>query len=205
LSSVLLEALVFQIILYLTLFFVGTALYGQLPSWTGFLVLVLMLIMITAGMLVDFYNLIGGAVLCFETFLVEFDKKADDADFVKLLRGAKKVAKLAKYYNMEISPYSFSLGMTVSFLEDREQTKKDFKDLTDWIEDSANTDNFKKFRKLISKYNSVAEKSMKDGIKEKHHWSFESFISLSSAIAVPFAIAIIAIVVPKLVEMFWKG
>lgn len=109
--------------LYFMGFFVMNWVYAQLPTWTAFLSLVIMLILLVSMLLSDFFNHIGKCVLTFLAFEGEFEKKGDDADFGKLPVDAKRIGKLAKYYNMEISTYSLSLGLTVSFLENKEETK----------------------------------------------------------------------------------
>jgi len=196
------RTLAFETIAYCVGFFIVNWKYGPLPSWTSFLTLALLGVLLVSVVLMDFYNYIGEGVLSLLTFVEEFKSEPDNADFGKLLFCAKRISKIAKLYNMEISPYSLSLGMTVSFIENNEVTQKDFGDMVEWIQCSTNEENFKKFRKLVKKFNSIAKKSSKDGIMEKHHWSFETMITLLSVVVIPIAVAIIAIIVPKLLEKY---
>jgi hypothetical protein len=160
--------------------------------------------MLFGVLLADFYNLVGEAVLRIKVFLCEFESKADDADFERLLLAFKKTSKIAKVYNMEISPYSLSLGMTISFLENKDEVRKDFNDLIEWIEFSTKAENFLKFKDIVKRYNSVAEESKKDGISERHHWDFEKLVTVLGVIIVPLVVTVMAIVIPKLIDMFWK-
>jgi len=196
--------LLFEIMVYFGVFFTANWLYGPLPEWTGFLSLALMLVLLFSGLTADFYNYVGEGVLSLATFMEEFKNESDEANFGKLLLGAKRINKIAKYYNMQISPYPLSLGMTISFIENGETTQKYIRDIIEWLECPTKQKNFKEFRKLVKKFNSIAKKSSKDGIMEKHHWSFESIVTVLSAIVIPVAIAIIAIVIPKLLEVYWK-
>lgn len=163
-----------------------------------------MLMMLFATLLTDFMDLVGHGVLCFREFLWEFEEKKEDANFEKLFVASKTMSMIAKCYNMQISPYSSSLGMTLSFLENKYATRKEFEDLIAWIEVPTDIENFERFRYLVQKYNDVAENSAKEGIAEKHHWTFERFIALFGNIVIPLAIAVIVVVLPKLLEMFWK-
>jgi hypothetical protein len=177
--------------------------YGPLPWWTLILTLAFLGILLMSMILADFFNDIGKSVLSLLTFVEDFKRESDNADFGKLLFGAKRINNIAKFYNMEISPYLLSLGMTVSFIENNEVTQKDVGDLIEWIECPTNKENYKKFRRLVKKLYSIAKKTSKDGITEKHHWSFESMVTLLSAVVIPMAISIIAIIVPRLVEKYF--
>jgi len=177
---------------------------NQLPLWAGLLILVSMIMMMFGVVLLDFYTTAGEAALCLRVFLWEFDRKAEETDFERLLWASKKIARIAMHYNMEISPYSFSLGMTISFLKNRDATRKDFDFLIKWIEVSTQTEHFQTFKTLVKKYNSIAKKSAKEGISEKHHWTFERMVNLLGFVIVPLAITVMAIIIPKLLEMFWK-
>lgn len=159
-------------------------------------------VLLASVVMADFFSVVGDAVLSLLSFTEDFKTEFERADFSKLLFGAKRISEIAKAYNLNVSPYSLSLGMTISFAEKNEETRKNFEELIEWIENPTKEENFKKFRKLVRKFNSVAKKSCRDGITEKHHWSFESEIALLSAVVIPIAITIIAIVVPKLIEKY---
>ena len=186
-------------------YFVGILILNQfvkeMPLWVIILNLILLVIVLYTPPLLNFFDTVGIGVLYFKTFLRDFKKKSDDADFGKLVLGAKKISKIAQYYNMQISPYSLALGMTISFLEKEEATRKDFNDLIEWIENSTKKENFKKFRKLVKKYNSIAEKSAKEGIKERYGWTAERIAPYLGAIVTPIVVATIIHVVPKLLEI----
>jgi hypothetical protein len=187
-----------------TLYMVGFMLVAHFyafPFWTSLLYFGFLLILSYVTPFTGFFNLLGVAVLSFRLFLKEYEKKIEDADFGKLLLGANKISKIAQAYNMQVSPHQLALGMTISFLEKEEATRKDFNDLIEWIENPTKTDNFKKFHKLVKKYNSIAEKSAKEGIKERYRWTFERIVPFLGAIIIPIAVAIIVTVVPKILEM----
>jgi len=154
-----------------------------------------------SSVLGSFFSIIGEGVLSFKAFLKDFKKKPDYADFGKIALGAKKISKIAQYYNIQVSPHSLALGMTISFLEKEEATRKDFNDLIEWIENSTKKENFKKFRKLVKKYNSITEKSAKEGIKERYGWTLERIAPHLGAIVTPVAVATIVYVVPELLEL----
>lgn len=194
-------ALFFGILCYITVVVISAQFYKQMPLWTIFLTLGLVVILFYASVLGDFFDIIGEGVLSFKAFLKDFKKNRDDANFGKLFLGAKKISKIAKYYNMQVSPHSLGLGMTISFLEKEEATRKDFNDLIEWIENSTKKENFKKFRKLVKKYNSIAEKSAKEGIKERYGWTLERIAPYLGAIVTPIAVATIVYVVPELLEL----
>jgi hypothetical protein len=175
--------------------------YEPLPELLPFLSFGLLAIMCYLMPFWSFFNLTGVGVLSFKLFLKDFESKSDDADFGRLFLGAKKVTQIAEAYNMRISSHTLAIGMTISFLENRKATRKEFFDLITWIEKSTNQENFKKFRKLVKKYNSVAEKASKEGIKEKAYWTFEKAIEICKVIIIPIAIAMIYIVVPKILEI----
>jgi hypothetical protein len=147
------------------------------------------------------FSYLGEGILSIMAFEEDFKNEPSKADFGKILFAAKKASQIAKSYNLEVSPYALSLGMTLSFIENSEMTQKDFGDLMGWMQDPTTEANFKRFRKLVKKFNSVVKKSSKDGLTEKHHWSFESKIELLGAAVIPFAVTILAIVLPKLIEL----
>lgn len=175
--------------------------YYLLPIWSPFLTLGLVVLLIYALIFSSVFSLVGRGVLSFKLFLKEFEKKSDYADFGKLFRGAKRISKIARRYNMRVSPYDLTLGLNISFLDDKKGTRKDFNDLTEWIENPTNKENFDKFRKLIKKFSMIAEKSAKMGIKERSHWSFERMATFFEAIATPVIVAVFVYVVPKILEM----
>jgi len=107
----------------------------------------------------DFFNITGAGVLHFKLFLKDFENNSENADFERLFLGAKKVAEIAKVYNMLVSPHTIVVGMTISFLENRKAALKELSILIEWIEKPANQENFKKFRRLLKKYNSVAARA----------------------------------------------
>lgn len=182
-------------------FFLAWTLYEALPLWFVCFALVVVVVTLYSISFSGFYNLLGVAVLSFKLFLKEFDKKSDQADFGKLATAAKKISKIAEFYNMRVYPHQLSLGMTLAFLDDNEATRKDFDALIEWIENSTKQENFKMFRKLVKKYNSIAQKSAKEGIKEKHHWTFERIVRVVEVVVIPLSIVIIVYVVPKILEM----
>jgi len=175
--------------------------YGPLPEWVPFLSFGLIVIMCYLMPFWGFFNPTGVGVLCFKLFLKDFESESDNADFERLFLGAKKVAKIAEAYNMRISSHTLTVGMTISFLENRKATRKEFFDLIIWMEKRTNQENFKKFRKLVKKYNSVAEKALKEGIKEKAYWTFDKAIEICKVIIIPIAIAMIYIVIQKILEI----
>lgn len=175
--------------------------YGPLPEWSPFLSFGLLAIMLYPIPFWDFFNLTGVGILCFKLFLKDFESKSDNANFGRLFLGAKKVAQIAKAYNIQISSHMLTVGMTISFLENRKATRKEFLDLITWIKKPTNQENFKKFRKLIKKYNSVAKKASKEGIKEIPYWTFEKVVEICKVIIIPIAVTIIYIIVPKILEV----
>lgn len=182
-----------------------TLLYPQqILVWIFLLLFVLMAIMFFSLPLTDFFSTEGEAVLCFRTFLWEFEKESNYANFGKLFLASKKISQIAKVCNMQVSPYSLSLGMTISFLENKLATRKDLEDLIEWIEVSTETKNFENFKEIVKRYCAVAEDSAKHGIMEKSHWTFERFVALLGNIVIPLAVAGMVIVVPKLIEMILK-
>jgi len=195
------RTLIFETIAYFIAFFYFSWLYGPLPLWTSFLTLALLGVLLVSIILSDMFSYLGEGILSIMAFEEDFKNEPSKADFGKILFAAKKASQIAKSYNLEVSPYALSLGMTLSFIENSEMTQKDFGDLMGWMQDPTTEANFKRFRKLVKKFNSVVKKSSKDGLTEKHHWSFESKIELLGAAVIPFAVTILAIVLPKLIEL----
>lgn len=187
--------------LSMLVFFLASQFYESLPLWSLFLYLGLLVTMTYATSFIDFFSLVGVAVLSFKVFLKEFDKKSDEADFGKLAIAAKRISEIAKFYNMQVSPHRLALAMTTSFLNDNEKTRKDFDVLIEWTENSTKQENFKKFRKLVTKYNSIAEKLSKEGITGRYYWTIERIVKFTEVIVVPLAGFIIINVVPKILEM----
>ena len=179
---------------FLSGFFIANQFYSPLPLWISLLTLALMGILGSSVPFWDFYSCVGDAVLSLRVFIQEFKIKSEDARFDRLLFSAKRIREIAKSYNMEISPYSLALGMTVSFIENNEVTQRRCQDMIKWVEYSTDRENFREFRRIVKKFNAVALKASKNGIVEKHHWSFESKIALLSAVIIPFAGTILAII-----------
>lgn len=196
------RCLIFETMAYFAGYLYLSWQYGQLPLWTSFITLALLGVLLASVVMADFFSEVGDGVLSLLTFTEDFKTESERADFSKLLLGAKRISEIAKSYNLNVSPYSLSLGMSISFAEKNEETQKDVGELIEWIQSPTKEENFKKFRKLVRKFNSIAKESSKEGITEKHHWSFESKIALLSAVVIPIAITIIAIVVPKLIEKY---
>lgn len=154
----------------------------QFPLWVDLEVLVAAIPMLFGVLLIDFYSPIGTAVLKLRLFLLEAEKESEGADihrsYGKLLLAFRKVNEIAKEYNMEVSPYALSLGMTISFLEDEGITRIQINDLIKWIEAPAKTENFKKFKKIVKNYSYIAELSTMEGISQKHYWYLEKRVEL---------------------------
>lgn len=185
----------------MVVFFLASQFYEPPPLWSFFLYLGLLPALTYATPFLNFFSLRGVAVLSFKVFLKEFEKKPDEANFGKLATATKKISKIAELYNMHVSPNQLALALTTSFLEDNEETRKDFDVLIEWIENSTKQENFKRFRKLVKKYDSFAQKITKEGITEKYHWTFERTVKFIEAIVIPLAVIIIVNVVPKILEM----
>lgn len=174
--------------------------YTPLPTWSYFLLGGLIIVGLYAMPFSNFLNLTGEGVLSLKSFLREFERNTEFADFGRLIIASKKISRIAQVYNMQISPHKFACGMTISLLEKKEATRKKIDDLIEWIENPTRKDNFKKFRKLVGNFSSVAEKSARRGIKEKTGWSFERIIEVCRVIVMPFALIIIAYMFPKMWE-----
>ena len=179
----------------------GELFYGNLPIWTPFLAFGFAAIMYYAIPFLDFFNLTGVSVLYFKLFLKDLQRKSDNANFRRLSSGARKVTRIAKAYNMRIPPCTLATGMTISFLENRKTIHQELSNLIEWIENPIDQENFKKFHKLVKKYNSIAKKASEEGIEEISSWTFEKAIEVCKAIVTPVAVAIIIIIVPKILEI----
>lgn len=182
----------------------GGKFYGNLPIWSPFLFFGLLAIMFYTMPFWDFFSLTGVSVLCFKLFLKDFQSESDNTNFRRLLLGARKVTRIAKAYNMRIPPCTLATGMTISFLENRKTIRKELSNLIEWIENPTNQENFKKFHKLVKKYNSIAEKASEEGIEEISSWTFEKAIEVCKAIVIPVAVAMIVIIVPKILEILYS-
>lgn len=193
--------LTFETIAYFIAFFYFAWRYGPLPLWTLLLTLALLGVLIASVALSDVFSYSGGGILSIMAFEEDFKSEPNEADFGKILFAAKRISQIAKSYNIEVSPYALSLGMTLSFIEKSEIAQKDFDDLMGWMEKPATEANFKRFRELVKKFISVAKESSKDGLTEKHHWPIESKIAFLGAAIIPISVTVLAIVLPKLIEL----
>lgn len=194
--------LIYGTITYIITFFVINWKYGPLPLWTAFVSLALLGLLLVSMVISDFLTYTGEGVLSLMAFLEDFKNKPSNANFDWLLFSAKRISYIAESCNFEVPPYPLSLGITVSLIEHSETTQEKLGDLMEWMQNPIAKASFKKFRRLVKRFNSIAKKSSKDGITEKHHWSFETKITLLGYIVIPIAITLLAIIVPGLIQAY---
>ncbi len=163
--------------------------------------LLALIVIMTAYSFLDFYNVEGKAVLTFLSFLSGYKKNPKYANFEKILEGSKHIGKVARKRNMEINPYSLSLGLSCACMQNKKCLKDDLLGLISWVEHPRTGISLENFKNTIKKYGLIALEFNENGITEKKHYSIEQVISLVNILVIPFAVVVLTVILPELIKI----
>ena len=193
--------LILILYVFANFYLANNVIWESISLFIGLLAATALLILLVSSSFQGFYTLKAKTTLSFLKFLRDYGKDSNLADFSLLLFASKNVNKIVKDSNMEIDPYKLCLGLSIGCIQNKQETLIDILDFSKWAQDPRNDHNFRKFRQAIFKYNNLSLDASDCGITEKEHWSFERKSTVLGVLIVPFAVSLIAVLLPKLIEL----
>lgn len=189
------------------LFFTFNYIWGSTKEWAstslllGLFAYAAILSAVVLSSFIGFYNPNAKASLNISWFIENYQVDTNEVDFTHILSASQNLSKVAQYSNMEIDPYQLCLGLSISCIQNWEDTKNDLQDLSLWAQKPRDGYAFKKFKQNIVKYSYIASDASECGISEKSHLSLDKKTTILGALIIPFAVTLIAVLLPKLFEI----
>jgi hypothetical protein len=182
--------------------YANDSLWTSVSLYFGLIAASSLLVFLILSTFQGFYTLRAKVTLGLLNFLHTYKQNSDLTDFTALIFASKRISKIAQDSNMEIDQYKLCLGLSIGCIQNHLDAEKDIVDFARWAQEPRNSLNFLKFRQNIVKYTNLALDASDCGITERSHWTFEKKTAIIGALIVPVVVSLLAIIIPKLLEIF---
>lgn len=173
--------------------------FFEVPLWLSVLMIVLMDLFFYLPFLQNFISNTGEAILSLQMFLIKVETDVESVNFKDLVFSLKKVNKIAKRYNMSISPKSLALAITTSFFKNRQRTMEEINEIIKWLSHPRIDKNFNSFCNVIERYNKDSKMCENAGIINDNYWTFERTAKIIG-ILTSLVVAILSILIPLIMQ-----
>lgn len=177
--------------------------FNDLSLWQSLLVLILFDIYFYLMFYRRFISTLGEAILSLNSFLVNAETDVESINFEDLLFSLKKVNKIAKKYNICISPKQLATAITTSFFKNKQRSLEEINEIVNWLRNQTHANNFNSFCKVINAYTKDAKICEQGGLINDGSWTFEKLAKIL-AVIVPLLSAFLTIVIPIILREFFQ-